>query len=84
MCIEYNEKFDLMRRRDDMQFRDLGVLVAVIAIVAMLVIPLPPWLLSFLIIINITIALLVLLTSMNMQEALQFSISHSIATSYSI
>ena len=43
-------------------------------IVAMLVIPLPPWLLSFLIIINITLALLVLLTAMNMKEALQFSI----------
>ncbi len=57
-----------------MQFKDIGVLAAVIMIVAMLVIPLPPWLLSFLIIINITLALMVLLTSMNMQEALQFSI----------
>ncbi|AOV08254.1 flagellar biosynthesis protein FlhA [Sporosarcina ureilytica] len=57
-----------------MQYRDIGILAAVIMIVAMLVIPLPPWLLSFLIIINITIALMTLLTSMNMQEALQFSI----------
>ena len=57
-----------------MQYRDIGILAAVIMIVAMLVIPLPPWLLSFLIIINITIALMVLLTSMNMKEALQFSI----------
>lgn len=57
-----------------MQYRDIGILAAVIMIVAMLVIPLPPWLLSFLIIINITIALMILLTSMNMQEALQFSI----------
>lgn len=57
-----------------MQFRDIGVLAAVIMVVAMLVIPLPPWLLSFLIIVNITLALMVLLTSMNMQEALQFSI----------
>jgi len=57
-----------------LQFRDIGVLAAVIMIVAMLVIPLPPWLLSFLIIINITLGLMVLLTSMNMQEALQFSI----------
>lgn len=57
-----------------MQVRDLGVLSAVILIVAMLVIPLPHWLLSFLIIINITLALLVLLTSMNMKEALDFSI----------
>ncbi|GKV55574.1 flagellar biosynthesis protein FlhA [Sporosarcina sp. NCCP-2222] len=61
-----------------MQFRDIGVLAAVIMIVAMLVIPLPPWLLSFLIIINITLALLVLLTAMNMQEALQFSIFPSL------
>ena len=57
-----------------MQFRDLGVLGAVIMIVAMLIIPLPHWLLSFLIIINITLALLVLLTAMNMKEALEFSI----------
>lgn len=57
-----------------MQYRDIGILAAVIMIIAMLVIPLPPWLLSFLIIINITIALMVLLTSMNMKEALQFSI----------
>ncbi|MCG3090085.1 flagellar biosynthesis protein FlhA [Sporosarcina cyprini] len=61
-----------------MQFKDIGVLAAVIMIVAMLVIPLPPWLLSFLIIINITLALLVLLTAMNMQEALQFSIFPSL------
>lgn len=57
-----------------MKIRDIGVLAAVIMIVAMLVVPLPPWLISFLIIINLTLALLVLLTSMNMQEALQFSI----------
>lgn len=57
-----------------MQVRDIGVLAAVIMIVAMLIIPLPTWLLSFLIIINITLALLVLLTSMNMKEALDFSI----------
>ena len=57
-----------------MQFRDVGVLAAVIMIVVMLVIPLPSWLLSFLIIVNITLGLLVLLTAMNMQEALQFSI----------
>lgn len=57
-----------------MQVRDITVLAAVISIVAMLVIPLPHWLLSFLIIINITIALLILMTAMNMQEALQFSV----------
>ena len=40
-----------------MQIKDIGVLAAVIMIVAMLVIPLPTWLLSFLIIINITLGL---------------------------
>lgn len=61
-----------------MKFRDLGVLAFIIVIVAMLVIPLPTWLLSFLIIINISLSLLVLLTSMNMKEALDFAIFPSI------
>ncbi len=61
-----------------MKIRDLGVLAAVILIVAMLVIPLPTWLLSFLIIINITLSLLILLTAMNMKEALDFAIFPSI------
>ncbi|KRG13466.1 flagellar biosynthesis protein FlhA [Lederbergia galactosidilytica] len=61
-----------------MKFKDLAVLSAVILIVAMLIIPFPPWLLSLLIIINISLALLVLLTSMNMNEALQFSIFPSL------
>lgn len=57
-----------------MKIRDIGVLAAVIMIVAMLIIPLPTWLLSFLIIINITLSLLVLLVAMNMKEALDFAI----------
>ncbi|MBM7698314.1 flagellar biosynthesis protein FlhA [Kurthia huakuii] len=57
-----------------MKFRDIGVLAAVIMIVAMLIIPLPTWLLSFLIIVNIALAILVLLIAMNMKEALEFSI----------
>ncbi|GGG21920.1 flagellar biosynthesis protein FlhA [Lysinibacillus alkalisoli] len=61
-----------------MQVRDIGVLAAVIMIVAMLIIPLPPWMLSFLIVINISLGLMVLLTAMNMKEALDFSIFPSI------
>ncbi|GIN70458.1 flagellar biosynthesis protein FlhA [Bacillus sp. J14TS2] len=61
-----------------MKFKDIAVLSSVILIVAMLVIPFPPWLLSLLIITNISLALLVLLTSMNMNEALQFSIFPSL------
>ncbi|GIN57813.1 flagellar biosynthesis protein FlhA [Lederbergia ruris] len=61
-----------------MKFKDIAVLSSVILIVAMLIIPFPPWLLSLLIITNISLALLVLLTSMNMNEALQFSIFPSL------
>ncbi|MFP7269842.1 flagellar biosynthesis protein FlhA [Bacillus safensis] len=61
-----------------MSARDLSVLFSVILIVAMLVIPFPPILLSILIIINISLALIVLLTTMNMQEPLQFSIFPSL------
>ncbi|MBE4908712.1 flagellar biosynthesis protein FlhA [Bacillus luteolus] len=61
-----------------MSARDLSVLLSVILIVAMLIIPFPGWMLSILIIINIALALLVLLTSMNMQEPLQFAIFPSL------
>ncbi|WP_341301931.1 flagellar biosynthesis protein FlhA [Lysinibacillus sp. FSL H8-0500] len=61
-----------------MKVRDIGVLGAVILIVAMLIIPLPPWMLSFLIVINITFGIIVLLTAMSMKEALDFSIFPSV------
>lgn len=61
-----------------MSARDLSVLISVILIVAMLIIPFPTWLLSILIILNITLALLVLLVSMNMTEPLQFSVFPSL------
>lgn len=61
-----------------MSARDLSVLSGVVLIVAMLIIPFPPWLLSVLIIVNISLALIVLLTTMNMQEPPQFSIFPSL------
>lgn len=61
-----------------MKARDLAVLLSVILIVAMLIVPLPTWMLSVLIIVNISLALLVLLISMNMKEALEFSVFPSL------
>ncbi|WP_217585593.1 flagellar biosynthesis protein FlhA [Lentibacillus saliphilus] len=61
-----------------MKARDLSVLLAVILIIVMLVIPLPGWMLSILILCNITLALVVILVSMNTKEALQFSIFPSL------
>ncbi|KHD86516.1 flagellar biosynthesis protein FlhA [Heyndrickxia ginsengihumi] len=61
-----------------MKARDLPVILGVILIISMLIIPFPTWLLSFLIICNISLALLVLLISMNMNEPLQFSVFPSL------
>ncbi|MCT2534539.1 flagellar biosynthesis protein FlhA [Aquibacillus koreensis] len=61
-----------------MKARDLSVLLGVILIIIMLVIPLPGWLLSLLILTNISLALIVILVSMNTTEALQFSIFPSL------
>ncbi|UOQ43039.1 flagellar biosynthesis protein FlhA [Halobacillus salinarum] len=61
-----------------MSARDLSVILGVILIIVMLVIPLPGWLLSFFILINISLALIVILVSMNMEEALQFAIFPSL------
>ncbi|NEU29356.1 flagellar biosynthesis protein FlhA [bacterium LRH843] len=54
--------------------RDLSVLFGVILIVAMLIIPMPPVMLDFLIMINISLALIIILVAMNTREPLQFSI----------
>ncbi|MDF1506571.1 flagellar biosynthesis protein FlhA [Robertmurraya sp. DFI.2.37] len=61
-----------------MRAKDLIVLLSVILIVAMLIIPFPTWLLSILLIVNISLALLILLISMNMSEPLQFSVFPSL------
>lgn len=61
-----------------MKIRDLSVLLGVILIIVMLVIPFPGWLLSILILTNISLALVVILVSMNTQEALQFSVFPSL------
>ncbi|KAB8138753.1 flagellar biosynthesis protein FlhA [Gracilibacillus oryzae] len=61
-----------------MKARDFSVLFGVILIIVMLVIPLPGWLLSFLILINISLALIVILVSMNSTDALQFSVFPSL------
>ena len=61
-----------------MKPKDLSVLLAVILIIIMLIIPLPGWLLSILILCNISLALIVILVSMNTKEPLQFSVFPSL------
>ncbi|MCR8845465.1 flagellar biosynthesis protein FlhA [Paenibacillus sp. SC116] len=57
-----------------MKARDLIVLLGVIGIVLMMVLPIPTLLLDILLVINISIALMILLIAMNTREALEFSI----------
>jgi flagellar biosynthesis protein FlhA len=52
---------------------DLVIVAAIIAVVLMLIIPLPTWLLDVLLTINIALALLVLLVSMYTKEPTHFS-----------
>lgn len=61
-----------------MRSKDLVVLIGVIGIVLMMVLPLPIWLLDVLLIVNISLALLIILVSMNTQNALEFSIFPSL------
>lgn len=57
-----------------MKTKDISVLLVVILIVAMMIIPMPTLLLDFLLIINISISLLILLVAMNNKEPLDFSV----------
>lgn len=56
------------------KYSDVMVAVGVIMIVVMMIIPLPTWLLSLLIVFNISLALTILLVALYNEEPLQFSI----------
>lgn len=57
-----------------MKIRDLSILVGIIGVVLMMVVPIPTWLLDVLLVLNISIALMILLIAMNTTDALHFSI----------
>jgi flagellar biosynthesis protein FlhA len=57
-----------------MKIKDISILIVVIMIVSMMIIPMPTLLLDFLLILNISVSLMILLVSMNTKEPLEFSI----------
>ncbi|HEX7058038.1 MAG TPA: FHIPEP family type III secretion protein, partial [Bacilli bacterium] len=61
-----------------MKARDLIILIGIIGIVLMMVVPVNVHVLDFLLTINISLALVILLVSMNTKDALQFSAFPSI------
>jgi flagellar biosynthesis protein FlhA len=60
------------------RYSDVFMALAVILIVGMLIIPLPDWMLDYLIIINLTTAVVIVLVTLNCTEPLQFSIFPSL------
>ncbi len=50
------------------------MLAGVIGIIMMMILPIPTWLLDVLLIVNISLAMIILLIAMNTKEALEFSI----------
>ncbi len=52
--------------------------LAVVVIVLFLVIPLPPWILDFLLVLNIGLSVMILMITMNIKDALEFSIYPSL------
>lgn len=61
-----------------MKIKEISVLAGVIGIVLMMILPIPAWLLDILLVINISLALIILLVAMNTKEALDFSIFPSL------
>lgn len=57
-----------------MKIRDLSILIGIIGLVLMMVVPIPSGLLDILLVINISLAIMILLIAMNTQDALHFSI----------
>ncbi|MNS28875.1 Flagellar biosynthesis protein FlhA [compost metagenome] len=57
-----------------MKIKDISILLGIIGIVLMMILPIPTWLLDILLVINISLAMMILLVAMNTKEALQFSI----------
>lgn len=56
------------------RYSDLGVVAGVVLVLVMMVVPLPTWLIDVLLAVNISLGLLILMLTMNVQQPLQFSI----------
>jgi flagellar biosynthesis protein FlhA len=61
-----------------MKLKNLVILMSVIMIVAMLVLPLPTYMIDILLIINLSLSIMILLISMNTKEPLEFAIFPSL------
>jgi flagellar biosynthesis protein FlhA len=60
------------------QMSELSIIVIVVLILVMLIIPLPSWMLDFLLTINLLVGFTVLLLTMNVRKSLEFSVFPSL------
>src|SRR5258708_29481694 len=60
------------------RYSDLMLAAAVCAVVAMMIVPLPEWLLDLLIITNLSLSLVMMLVALYARDALQFSVFPSL------
>ncbi len=67
-----------LRMQQLSRYSDIYIVIAIVMIVVMMVLPLPPALLDVLLAANITLGLLILLLTMNVNEALEISIFPSL------
>lgn len=70
--------FTMSKMHKLMKHRDIIVAIGVIAIVVLMIVPLPPTLMDILIVFNITCTLVILLVSMYNKEPLDFSVFPSL------
>lgn len=57
-----------------LKMSDVMVAFAVLGIIMMLIVPMPPWLLDLLLVVNIASAIITILISINIEEPLQFAV----------
>lgn len=57
-----------------LQMSELSIIIIVILILTMLLIPLPSWMLDFLLTINVCVAFAILMLTMNVKKSLEFSV----------
>src|SRR5690554_6779941 len=57
-----------------MRYADAALAAGIVMLVIMMVIPLPAWLLDVLLVTNLSLALLALLMTLNVRQALDFSV----------
>src|SRR3712207_8799964 len=60
------------------RYSDVMLAAAVCAVVGMMIVPLPEWLLDLLIIVNLSLGLVMLMVALYAKDALQFSVFPSL------